>query len=256
MLLDKLYAFTMDVRVPITSTLLYVIYSVRTNRSLKNTTSPPRNFVSLLTFIMIIHNIILCLFSLVTFIKTFPIVLDFYMTNSLVEFMRDSNGILQSKLKFWIWLFYVSKKYEIIDSLILHWNKKPTSFLQMYHHAGAIVCCWLLVSANSHLPWIFVVLNSFIHTLMYFYYLLVTVRIGVSTKVKRIITRLQIVQFVSGVGILIMHVLVGGVFSTNSGMRNLQFTAIFANVFYVAILFMLFRRFEKKTYQTKTVKKE
>lgn len=254
--LESLYTCTMDVRVPLGCTFLYLIYSIKTNKSLKNVSPTPRAYFSLLTFVMILHNIILCLFSFTTFIKTFPEIYKFFKGNTLINFMQDPNGILKEKIQFWIWIFYVSKIYEIVDSLILHWNKRPTSFLQMYHHAGAIICCWLLAKAQSHLPWIFVVLNSFIHSLMYFYYLLVTMRVKVPMNFKRLITRMQIVQFVSGLFLMISHVFVGKIFSQDPELRKIQYLAVSLNLIYVAVLFCLFRAFEKKTYQKKAVKTE
>lgn len=250
------HEFTMSIEFPVISSSLYVLYSVITNRSLKNATPRPRPNLSLLTIVMVLHNIILCIFSLITFLHTFPAVWNSFRTNDIKEFVQDSSGLLKQKLEFWIWLFYVSKVYEIIDSLILHWNKRPTSFLQMFHHAGAIICCWLFAKADTHGAWIFVVLNSFIHTVMYLYYLLVTLRVRISGKIKRLITRMQIIQFVFGVMILGLHLIVGGVVSSNSDARIWQILAISVNFVYVISLFGLFRAFEKRTYQKKTTKVE
>ncbi|KAE8378260.1 GNS1/SUR4 family-domain-containing protein [Aspergillus bertholletiae] len=43
-------------------------------------------------------------------------------------------------LNYYTWMFYVSKYYEIMDTLLLLVKGKRVSFLQMYHHAGAIIC--------------------------------------------------------------------------------------------------------------------
>ncbi|KAM0687390.1 hypothetical protein COBT_001371 [Conglomerata obtusa] len=252
--LNYLIEITSDYKIALLTSLLYIIYSIKTNNSLKNTTPPSRNFFSFLTLTMTLHNIILCIFSLTVFISTAPIIYTSFKDNNLISFMKDRDKTMQNQLHFWIWLFYISKIYEIVDSLILHWNKRPTSFLQMYHHAGAIICCWMLVRCDTHLPWIFVVLNSFIHTLMYFYYLLTTLKIGVPRFYKRLITRMQIVQFVSGSLALIIHFAVGIEFSKERYMFWFQYGTMICNLVYVGVLFGLFRRFEKETY--KKIKKE
>lgn len=41
-----------------------------------------------------------------------------------------------------VWLFYISKLYEVVDSLILALKGKHVSNLQSYHHAGAMWTMW------------------------------------------------------------------------------------------------------------------
>jgi undecaprenyl pyrophosphate phosphatase UppP len=153
-------------------------------------------------------------------------------------------------MEFWTWLFYISKYYEIIDTLILHANKRPASFLQMYHHAGAIICCWMLSTVQTHLPWIFVVLNSFIHTFMYAYY--ASTCIGIRPRFKHIITKMQqILQFVVGTFTIVVHVIIGDCFSKRWDVKMFQAVALASNLFYVGILFWLFKKFERRTYKIK-----
>ncbi|EJW05387.1 hypothetical protein EDEG_00051 [Edhazardia aedis USNM 41457] len=237
---------TLDVKTPFITSFLYLIYSIRQNRRLQNVQPLKRELFSFLTVLMVVHNIILCIFSLVTFINTFPVIYKSLMYKPLFYFINDPKKEMLYRLEYWIWIFYVSKIYEVVDSIILHVNKRQTSFLQMYHHAGAIICCWMLCRANTHLAWIFVVLNSFIHTIMYFYYMLTTLRF--KPKFKRIITRMQIGQFVIGILLLFVHTSSHHQWSKDKNTRQFQFWTFGLNIFYVATLFLLFRRFEKKTY--------
>jgi hypothetical protein len=64
------------------------------------------------------------------------------------------------------WLFYMSKFYEVVDTLVILARGKKSSTLQTYHHAGVIICGWATVLYESPLGAIGVVLNSAIHTLM------------------------------------------------------------------------------------------
>lgn len=64
------------------------------------------------------------------------------------------------------WWFYMSKFYEIVDTLIILARGKKSSTLQTYHHAGVIICGWATIVYESPLGAIGVFLNSAIHTLM------------------------------------------------------------------------------------------
>lgn len=69
-------------------------------------------------------------------------------------------------LAFYGWFFYLSKFYEVLDTLIILAKGKKSSTLQTYHHAGAMMCMWAGIRYMSPPIWLFVFLNSFIHTLM------------------------------------------------------------------------------------------
>ena len=69
-------------------------------------------------------------------------------------------------LAFYGWLFYLSKFYEVFDTLIILAKGKLSSTLQTYHHAGAMMCMWAGIRYMSVPIWIFVFFNSFIHAIM------------------------------------------------------------------------------------------
>ena len=69
-------------------------------------------------------------------------------------------------LAFYGWLFYLSKFYEVFDTLIILAKGKLSSTLQTYHHAGAMMCMWAGMRYMSVPIWIFVFFNSFIHAIM------------------------------------------------------------------------------------------
>ena len=94
------------------------------------------------------------------------------------------------------YLFYLSKYYEFIDTVILVAKNRHVSLLQSYHHTGAVLTMFLLYKAGTIGVWIFVIFNSFIHTIMYFYYALTTM--GINPPGKQMITSAQITQFLIG----------------------------------------------------------
>lgn len=69
-------------------------------------------------------------------------------------------------LAFYGWIFYISKFYEIVDTLIILAKGKNSGLLQSYHHAGAILSMWSGIRYMSPPIWLFVFLNSAIHTIM------------------------------------------------------------------------------------------
>jgi hypothetical protein len=69
-------------------------------------------------------------------------------------------------LAYYGWIFYLSKFYEVLDTFIILAKGKQSSVLQTYHHAGAMLCMWAGMRFMSAPIWIFVLVNSFIHSLM------------------------------------------------------------------------------------------
>jgi hypothetical protein len=69
-------------------------------------------------------------------------------------------------LAYYGWIFYLSKFYEVLDTFIILAKGKPSSTLQTYHHAGAMLCMWAGMRYMSSPIWIFVLVNSFIHAMM------------------------------------------------------------------------------------------
>ncbi|KAJ1335612.1 elongation of very long chain fatty acids protein [Microdochium nivale] len=113
---------------------------------------------------------------------------------------NDVSGRLWNEgLAFYGWIFYLSKFYEVIDTLIILAKGKFSSTLQTYHHAGAMMAMWAGIRYMSAPIWMFVFFNSFVHSLMYTYYTVTAFNIKVPQAIKRTLTTVQISQFVIGV---------------------------------------------------------
>ncbi|KAK7199720.1 long chain polyunsaturated fatty acid elongation enzyme-like protein [Novymonas esmeraldas] len=102
-----------------------------------------------------------------------------------------------------IWLFYVSKVVEWMDTVImlLKQNYHQVSFLHMYHHTTIFVLWWLAsLAAPGGDSYYSAMVNSGIHVVMYGYYFLTllfptgVVR-NVLNKFKFVITKSQMTQF-------------------------------------------------------------
>jgi hypothetical protein len=80
--------------------------------------------------------------------------------------LTDVGRLWNEGLAFWGWMFYVSKFYEAIDTVIILAKGKRSATLQTYHHAGAMLCMWAGIRYMSPPIWMFVFINSAIHAMM------------------------------------------------------------------------------------------
>ena len=78
----------------------------------------------------------------------------------------DVGRMWNEGLAYYGWLFYISKFYEMVDTLIVLAKGKNSSVLQTYHHAGAMMCMWAGIRYMSPPIWMFVLINSGLHAMM------------------------------------------------------------------------------------------
>jgi hypothetical protein len=147
---------------------------------------------SLLYFLSIIHNGLLVAFNAWTFV-------------TLSQILYNNGIVFQSNYYFQnpqfdkvIYLFYISKYYEFIDTFLLYLNGKSPIFLQKYHHIGAVICWHLCYVYKVDAIWISSFCNSFVHIIMYSYYLGCLLKINQVLFIKKYITSLQISQLLCG----------------------------------------------------------
>lgn len=144
---------------------------------------------TLLHVLSIIHNAFLVTFSAWTFISMSQI-----LYNDGIVF--QSNYYFQNpqfeRIVFW---FYISKYYEFFDTFLLYLNGKTPIFLQKYHHVGAVLSWHLKYFYKVDGVWLTTLLNSFVHTIMYSYYLGCLLKINQVRFIKQYITTMQLCQF-------------------------------------------------------------
>jgi len=254
----RVYEFSIAWSTPIFTSLLYLCIVTYWSRLNRTPSKQPSNLSYLFQAVVILHNLILCLFSAVVFISVFPeLVLQLKGPDRMRALFDHSSPFYHKVLGIWAWIFYMSKYYELIDTLILLLKGKPSSFLQTFHHTGAIIAMWALTVSRNPTVWIFVSFNSFIHTWMYLYYLLTC--FGYYSPLKRYLTNLQITQFVVGNPLGIITLVCGymvdnphkyDVLAQILGISNLwsQTIALSGNIVYVSALIALFLDFSRKTY--------
>jgi hypothetical protein len=95
-----------------------------------------------------------------------------------------------------LYIFYLSKAYEFVDTFIMALKKKTDqiSFLHLYHHFMTFLLWWFGMRFTPGGDAYFsAMLNSFVHVVMYAYYLCAA--LGVRFPFKKLVTQLQLVQF-------------------------------------------------------------
>lgn len=193
-------------------------------------------------FIVFIHNILLCLFSLMTSITVLPLTVSQFQEKG-VDAVYCTNTLWTAGLAPWAFAFYLSKYWELLDSYILIIKGRNPSFLQIYHHAVTVVVAYALTASHSPMSYVFVGLNSTVHTVMYAYYALTTC--GIRMSGKSAITTMQIIQFVIGCS------MAAPIFWMRNG-KCASFAnkvAVGASIAHALYLIVLFTRFYVETYK-------
>ena len=145
----------------------------------------------ILYYMTLLHNIFLASFSGYIFLSLSNILYsdgiviqsDYYFQNQHFDYL--------------IYLFYLSKYYEYIDTFILYLQGKNPIFLQKYHHIGAVICWHLGYYYKVDGIWMATICNSFVHMVMYSYYTMSLLKIKSIYRYKKYLTSLQIFQLAS-----------------------------------------------------------
>lgn len=201
--------------------------------------------------VIFVHNLVLAIFSLCCFVSTAPIMFSFFAQYGYGGAICRSAELYDpahSSYGMWAYLFYLSKYWEFIDTFIVMARGRRPIFLQEYHHFGAVISMWLVLTSRSSAGYLFIVQNSLIHTIMYSYYAASVM--GYRFRLKHWITRLQMAQFTSGIGFGAYQLYAFGDCMSSADKLCVAFTEV-----YVGYLFFLFARFYQRSYAKKSMKK-
>eukprot|EP01084_Bolivina_argentea_P097835 175871_1 len=249
--LDVSFAYT-SLRFPFWGLVFYLLSiqltAPKSNKPRSKQSKYERKFGKTET-VMFLHNVILAIFSGLTFINTAPIIYNIISEHGLYDGLcqQISASYTTTSYGWWVHLFYLSKFYEFIDTwIVIARGRKPIT-LQVYHHCGAVIGMWLMMVVQSSASFWFVVENSFIHTIMYSYYGCSV--IGIKFRFKFIITMLQMLQFIIGLAGSTWQL-----FYCSSCARVEEQLTILYHTVYVTVLFYMFAQFYIATYNKKQLK--
>lgn len=179
--------------------------------------------------ISILHNALLTMFSLCTCIGLVSNVYNRGIIHKHQYYFADSN------FDRYIFLFYLSKYYEYIDTLLLYLQGKKPIFLQKFHHIGAVICWHLAYFYKMDSIAFITIANSFIHTIMYSYYIISLFKVNWIRKYKIYVTSMQLTQLSLSVSLPILY------YPPNETVSNYCILLFFnAYIFCLILLFLQF----------------
>jgi len=157
----------------------------------------------------------------------------------------------------YMYMFMLSKFPELIDTLFLVVRGRAAPFLHWYHHISVLL--YVVIAVYTKYPgYPFSIINSFVHSVMYYYY--GRRAMGTTLKIAKYITIIQLSQMVVGILLTVLFVGAHSMNNTCDGGQNLKASpetlySVFActAVMYGSYLW-LFAQFYVKRYNTPTKK--
>jgi len=95
---------------------------------------------------------------------------------------------------FFFYIFFLSKYYEFLDTIIIVLKKRPVIFLHVYHHCITVLLMFVMLENEVAVQWLAATANCSVHIPMYYYYAMSS--LGKNVWWKKYITKMQIMQFV------------------------------------------------------------
>lgn len=219
--------------------LAYVIIVFSFKRLMAN--SKPYSLSKLL----LLWNAGLAIFSISAFIRTVPEFI-FSMNQGTYYLVCSSDFLTENKVSsLWTFLFVLSKLPEFGDTVFIVLRKQPLIFLHWYHHILTLIYSWYAFRDFTSSARAFVVMNTFIHSLMYSYYAFKAMKIRIPRGISVVITFLQICQMAAGCYInykvfeFVSKGLPCGTSQTNAVISSIMYCSyfyLFARFFYLAYL--------------------
>lgn len=149
-------------------------------------------------------NLFLFILSLVMFLGMAPPVASFFFDRGMYQLIcLPGRELYHGSQMFWVYLFAMSKYLELIDTVFLVLRHRRVSFLHYYHHTTVLLYTWFSMNTlPGGLGYIFSIMNSAVHCMMYWYYYLAAC--GKRVSWAQAVTVLQLAQMVVGVVIASM----------------------------------------------------
>jgi len=145
--------------------------------------------------LLFFHNLFLTLISVLIFVGLMRTAVELYALHGFHYIWRDYTWSLQNTpLQLWCYIFYVSKYYELLDTVFLIARKKHIRLVQKWHHASVLLLFWSYNNSRMTVHYYLAIVNSFVHIFVYGFFVCATLHIRVPWK--NYITVLQIGQFI------------------------------------------------------------
>lgn len=191
-----------------------------------------------------IYNVVQIVANSALVIRGFPIIFMEYKWTGRCYSIDETNPNTEETILSLIHGFCLLKFLDLLDTVFFILRKRyhQVTFLHFYHHLIVALMTPPLFRyvPNGHLT-ILGYLNSFVHTVMYFYYLISNLKPEMKNSIwwKKYITLLQILQFVFLMGFFLYPVSNGESceypfkFLYFALAQNVLFLIMFSNFFYI-----------------------
>ena len=157
-----------------------------------------------LTWSFAAWNLFLSIFSAYGVLRTVPHLLHRLATESFEDTVCRSAHVSYGAgaSGFAAAIFVISKIPELLDTVFLVLKKKEVQFLHWYHHCTVLVFCWNSFVTESAAGLWFVAMNYTVHSVMYMYFALSTLRILPGLIPAPLVTTMQILQMAIGTAVV------------------------------------------------------
>lgn len=198
--------------------------------------------------LLAIWNTGLAMFSIMGASRTAPELIHVLRHHGLFHSVCVPSFIEQDRVSgFWTWLFVLSKLPELGDTVFIVLRKQPLIFLHWYHHITVLIYSWFSYTEYTASARWFIVMNYFVHSVMYSYYALRALRFSPPRAISMLITGLQLTQMIIGCAINVWahnYLKMAGHSSCNISELNIKLSiamyfsyfVLFARFFYKAYL--------------------
>ncbi|RAH70466.1 elongation of very long chain fatty acids protein [Aspergillus aculeatinus CBS 121060] len=177
-----------------TSTVLVLYYTVVLGgRSFMSNRKPLQ-----LKRLFLLHNFFLSIISAILLALFLEQIVPTIARNGLHCAICDLEGGWTKPMVVLYYLNYLTKYFELLDTVYLFLMKKPLTFLHCYHHGATVFLCYTQLVGTTAISWVVITLNLAVHVIMYWYYF--QAARGIHIWWKAWITRGQILQFVIALG--------------------------------------------------------
>lgn len=160
-----------------------------------------------LRWMLVAWNGTLAIFSIAGATRSIPEFWHMTQNHSIYESICVPSYWTDIVAGIWVSMFCFSKLPEFGDTVFIVLRKQPLIFLHWYHHMTTLAICMY-----AHYEYIgpgrwYMVMNYFVHSIMYSYYALKALKIRVPNMIAMLITTLQILQMMVGTAITTMALL-------------------------------------------------
>lgn len=199
---------------------------------------------------MFIWNSVLSLFSIIGAVRTVPELYNGLVSNGLTYTVCDSS-FYHGSTGFWMFVFTMSKAYELGDTLFIVLRRQRLIFLHWYHHITVMIYTFYTFAEHGSGGRWYAVMNYCIHAIMYTYFALRAIRLPMPSFFRISVTSLQILQMVIGLVVSI------GVYviKYSGGDCHQSYSNAVAAILMYGSYFILFANFFCQQYAAPAVKK-